>query len=360
MTDKQPLVFITGGTGHIGFRTLVEVLEAGYRVRIASRTLASAQRLATLPSIKPHAASLEYVEISDFLSPTAFNEALKDAEYVLHLASPLPDMDKPDFDLDADYLHPAMNGTTNMLNAALKHPSIKRIVITSSVGVLQRPSGGSNNDGNARFLIGPNDVADTPARSDMVGNTFMAYRGSKILALRAAEDFVATRKPAFSLVHVFPAYVQGRNEAATSLAQLTGASSNANMVRFVLGQKSTRPDPADFVHVNDVAAVHVHALTAGKNGDKFIAASNAASGSYDAIVPIVKKLFPGQVESGLLPLGGSANVMSPFSGPDGQRQGGYDMSATEQVLGVKFKGLEDMVNSLIGQAIEFVEKGDKL
>jgi uncharacterized protein YbjT (DUF2867 family) len=50
---SKPLVLITGATGHIGFRTLVFALKAGYRARISSRRLAQAEALKNVESIKP-------------------------------------------------------------------------------------------------------------------------------------------------------------------------------------------------------------------------------------------------------------------------------------------------------------------
>ena len=341
ISDK-PLIFITGATGHIGFRVLAQLLEAGYRARVASRKLASAQRLKGLPSIKPYADSVEFIEIPDFLADDAFESAVRGATFIFHLASPLPDADvvNKKFDLDEVYLKPAVQGTVNMLQAASTSTSIKRVVITSSVAIL-----GPVVEGKP---LGPDDIAPVPSREAMAGNPFIAYPGSKILAYNASEEFMAKSMPSFDLVHVLPAYVQGRHEAATGLDQLSGKTSNGNMVRFVLGQKSQQPDPSDFVFVDDVAAVHIAALNPqkAKAGERFIAASPKASGSYDAVVPIVKKLFPEAVKNGLLPLGGGANPM----------QKGFDSSKSEEKLGVKFQGLEVMVGSLIGQVVELKEK----
>lgn len=65
---SKPLVLITGATGHIGFRTLVFALQAGYRARISSRKLAQAQALKRAESIKPYLDSIEFVEVPDFPS----------------------------------------------------------------------------------------------------------------------------------------------------------------------------------------------------------------------------------------------------------------------------------------------------
>ena len=103
---EAPLVLITGATGHIGFRTLAVALEAGYRARVSSRSLQMAEKLRSLPSIKPHADKVEFVEIPDFLAPGAFDNAVQGVSYIIHVASPIPDATIPGsgthFDADHD------------------------------------------------------------------------------------------------------------------------------------------------------------------------------------------------------------------------------------------------------------------
>src|SRR5271154_1668138 len=89
--SSKPLVLITGATGHIGFATLLALLKTdSYRARISSRKLSSAQSLGSHPLLVPYTDLLEFVEVSDFLAPGAFDSATQGVDYILHLASPLP------------------------------------------------------------------------------------------------------------------------------------------------------------------------------------------------------------------------------------------------------------------------------
>lgn len=108
---------ITGATGHIGFRTLVFTLQAGYRARVSSRKLAQAEALRNVESIKPYLDSIEFVEVPDFLADGAFDEAVRGVDYVLHLASPIP---APELAVDVKkhILEPAVVGTVGMLQSA--------------------------------------------------------------------------------------------------------------------------------------------------------------------------------------------------------------------------------------------------
>lgn len=137
---SKPLVLITGAAGHIGFRTLVFTLQAGYRARVSSRKLAQAEALRNVESIKPYLDSIEFVEVPDFLANGAFDEAVRGVDYVLHLASLIP---APELagDVKKHILEPAVRGTVGMLQSAAKSNLVKRVVMTSSVVVLAATPG---------------------------------------------------------------------------------------------------------------------------------------------------------------------------------------------------------------------------
>lgn len=339
---SKPLVLVTGATGHIGFGVLALLLKSGYRARVASRRLASVQKLKELPSIKPYASSVSFIEVSDFLAEHAFDEAVKDVDYIIHLASPIPDPAhaEKEFDVRKDYIEPAVQGNLGLLKAAATSPSVKRIVITSSVAILNRSP-----EGNAT-KVGPDDLApllDISAYENS-RDPRIAYAESKKQANAALEEFIAQRKPHYDIVHILPGYVQGRNEPVTSAKELSErVSSNTHMVQYVLGAKDEGGAPSNLVLLDDVAAAHVAALSSENvsDGERFIA-THPEEIPWDTIDPIVKKLFPSEVESGLLPLGGS---QIGFYVP-------YDPTKTTEKLGIKFHGAEDMVKSLISQLVE--------
>jgi nucleoside-diphosphate-sugar epimerase len=340
--SNGPLVYITGATGHIGYAILVLLLKKGYRVRVSSRKLATAQKLKGLPSVKPYADQVSFVEIPDVLADGAHDDAVKDVEYIVHVASPFPDDSQTgtDFDIEKTYIAPAIQGNVGLLKAAQKSPTVQRVVITSSVAILTKKEGHST--------IGPDDLAFLPEIKDIATHPWAAYPASKILANAAADEFIKTNKLHFDVVHILPSYVQGRNEPVTSSRQLVERpSSNQTMIRFLLGYKEDEARPNDFVLLDDVAAVHVAAMEAPdvETGERFIAAYPPPVSWVD-VEKVVKKLFPREVETGILPLGGEC--------PDWALH--FDSSKTTARLGVEFHGIEDMVKSLVGQYVELVEK----
>ena len=88
---SKQLVLITGATGHLGFRTLVLALQAGYRARLAVRKLEQhSKKIRSTASVKPYLDSVEFVQVSDIAAAGAFHEAIKGVDFVLHIASPIP------------------------------------------------------------------------------------------------------------------------------------------------------------------------------------------------------------------------------------------------------------------------------
>jgi UDP-glucose 4-epimerase len=127
-TMSQFLVFITGSTGFIGSHVVLQTLDAGYKVRLSVRKESQIEGLKKLFS--NHINNVDFVVIPDLSISSAFDSALKDVEYVFHLASPMPGKGN---DFKKEYLGPAVQGTTAILDAAKKVSTIKRVVIVSSM-----------------------------------------------------------------------------------------------------------------------------------------------------------------------------------------------------------------------------------
>jgi nucleoside-diphosphate-sugar epimerase len=336
--SSPELVLITGATGHIGFRTLAQVLEQGFHARVTSRRLASAETLKDLPSILPYASNLEAVEVPDLTAAGAFDDALQGVTYILHIASPIPDVmivsSGSHYDAQKDFVQPAVESTLEILRAAARSPSVRRVVITSTIGLL-------------RVKNGSDDVDSPPSADEAATSHWQAYRRGKILAYRAANEWLEAHKPNFDVVWILPGYVMGRNEPVRSTKGLLDRnSSNSTMLSYALGIDTPGDEPRslDLVLVDDVASVHVAALTAKGvvNGERFIAAPPKAVGAYADMDVYVRKWFPAAVETGLLPLGGKVIGI----------QANLDSRKTIQKLGVSFAGLEEMVKSSIGQYVE--------
>jgi nucleoside-diphosphate-sugar epimerase len=125
---SSELVLITGGTGFIGGHVVQQTLEAGYRARLAVRREESIETFKKVFS--QHLEQLEFVVIEDITKERPFSDALVGVDNVFHLASPAPGKGT---DFKEDYLNPTIKGTMSLLEAAQSVPSIKRVIIDSSM-----------------------------------------------------------------------------------------------------------------------------------------------------------------------------------------------------------------------------------
>ncbi|KAL9620984.1 MAG: hypothetical protein Q9160_004502 [Pyrenula sp. 1 TL-2023] len=329
----------------VGFATLLEALESGYRTRVVVNQREDLEAIRGHHLIRPYTNSVEFVGIPDPLVVGAYDSAVQGADYIIHLASSIPDSaaDEVEVDADQEYLDPAVEGAVGILRSAMNSPTVRRVVSLSSLLVLEPAPPGS--------ITGPYDLASPPSHP-MDSRTI--YRAARILSHLASTRFMTTANPPaqFSFVQLLPAYVIGRNELASNSSEVRAGSNDVLIDLVTASSRSTPPTPrsSTVVHVNDVARAHVLALSPHltiPSGSSFILAANqGVSIDWDFARDIVWETFPEAVQNGLLRLERNQPSM---------RTGMYDVSETERVLGLDFRSFEEAVRSVIGQYVELLE-----
>ncbi|TVY33980.1 NAD-dependent epimerase/dehydratase [Lachnellula subtilissima] len=326
-------LLITGATGFIGFKVLLDALEAGYHVRVAVRSPAGSEALLSNPKIKSLVSgnNVSFVAVPDITQDGAYDEALKGVVYAIHVASPVP---KPFFKNPyADIIQPTIKGAASLLASALKVPSLKRIVITSSVV--------------ANMPFPPVPTADETTAESRVPNyegpmdaVFPAYCASKIATLNATDKFVKEHNPSFDVIYIFPGFVHGRNELAADVAGLL-AGSDGLLLATILGQTFDVPRIAVTAHVDDVAKVHLLALSDSVQGGQGFGVLVPAV--FDDAFGFVKQAFPKAVEKGIFKKGSQPSVKI-----------NWNASKTESVFGFEFHSYETQVLDVAGQYLELL------
>ncbi|RDW89738.1 hypothetical protein BP6252_01770 [Coleophoma cylindrospora] len=330
------LVFITGGTGHVGFAVLTDLLKAGYRVRASVRKAEQGDMLKAHAFVQPFAENFEAVVVPDICVEGAFDKVLSGVTYIEHIASPLPN---PSEDPENDIVIPAIKGTTSMLDSAVKVPSVRRIVITSSA--IAVVPGQAFVTGDEQNTYTPNSRL-RPLPTAPWGSTLQAYQASKILALDAAEKFIVEQKPQFTIVNIMPGYVIGPNMLNTHPEQVPRGSNGGAMAPLI-GQ-TENPRPAAISTLKDTARVHVGCLDENKvvgNRSFFVSSPKMAN---DDVKSIAEKHFPAAVKDGRLPLGGSTPSLTVT----------LDGSETTEIFG-EMGTFEDAVKELIEQYLALKE-----
>lgn len=255
-------------------------------------------------------------------------------------------------DPERDIVLPAIHGTTSILNSALKFPSIKRVVITSSVVAILSDAVASN--GSSTPISSSSRVRPLPTPPY---NPSSAYRAAKALALDATDRFVAEKKPGFSVINIMPGYIIGRNESVTSTRELVSGS-NALVLGIVLGSEpmpGKRPmmvtDLRDVARV-EVAALDLEKLKVGEGDSKSFlldGGSLVTGRKLNDAKEIVRKAFPAAVEEGKLKLGGgvgSAGIV-------------VESKDSTKTFG-ELQGYEAMVKELVGQYLELLDREERI
>ncbi|KAK6008456.1 hypothetical protein QM012_000359 [Aureobasidium pullulans] len=337
------ILVLTGATGFCGFAILQEALQYDYNIRIVVRSTAKADVLRNNPCFKSLTRGpprCSFYVVPDLSVEGALDEATAGADYMIHSASPLPftNLTLSPEDQYKQMVEPAIKNTISALQSAKKSNSVKRVVITSSCAIFITPE----------LLVGPVEqpvvVSEETINTEITppyANVLVSYVASKTSSFLKSKQWMAEHKPNFDVVNVCPTYVQGRNELATSPADLM-STSNVLFLRMALGlaPKDSPAEIASVVHIEDVAAIHIAAL----NKDR-IPAGEYLFGQevqWNDVNKITRELFPEQVAQGLLPCTSDVPTKSVICSKE----------KTEKTFDIELKPVEDMVEDLMEQYLE--------
>ena len=124
-------VLVTGGNGYVASWLVKRLLDDGFRVHATVRDPRDPAKTSHLEAIAQDSPGTLSLFRADLLDRGSFDQAMSDCDLVFHTASPLivRGVDDPVRDL----IEPATEGTRNVLEAANRTPSVRRVVLTSSI-----------------------------------------------------------------------------------------------------------------------------------------------------------------------------------------------------------------------------------
>ena len=254
-------VLVTGGSGFVGSRCILQLLALGHEVRTTVRTLARENEVRAL--LKAGGADpgtqLQLV-VADLMDDAGWAEAVRNCEYVLHVASPFPAAAPKHED---ELIVPAREGTLRVLRAA-RDAGVKRVVVTSSFAAIGYGHAGAGMTFDESFWTD-------------ISQSVPAYHKSKTLAERAAWDFIEEGGGGLELSVINPVGIFG---------PVLGPdlSSSIQIVKAMLEGRVRHCPQVYFgvVDVRDVADLHIFAMThPAAKGERFLAAAGDCIRMFD-------------------------------------------------------------------------------
>ncbi|CAA7195985.1 SDR family oxidoreductase [Chryseobacterium potabilaquae] len=272
--QTKTTVLVTGGTGFLGVHTILQLLQQGFEVKTTLRSLAKKDSI--IKALEKEGitdfSSLSFIE-ADLMSDNNWDQAVKDCDYVLHLASPFPAQNPED---ENEVIIPARDGALRVLKAS-RDAGVKRVVLTSSFAAV----GYSMNTKDHVFT--ESDWTDTDTSSNI-----SAYVKSKTIAEKSAWKFIEKEGNGLELTVINPVGIFG-----PAIGNITSTSLDVGVSSILNGTLNYTPSfTMNIVDVRDVVDLHIKAMLHPKaSGERFIAASEGVMSFYD-IVELFKKERP--------------------------------------------------------------------
>ena len=158
---------------------------------------------------------------------------------------------------------------------------------------------------------------------------------------------MAEHHPAFDLVNIEPTFVLGRDETATDASGLIKGA-NAVLITPSLGHPAQMAYPGATVHVDDVATMHVRALSRSVPGNEdYLASSHGSTGiEWAAAFDIIKKRYPAECADGTFKVDTAERPQTAHLQ--------IATAKAEKAFGITFKSFEDQVLDIAGQYLELI------
>ncbi|KAL6125013.1 hypothetical protein ACLB2K_077521 [Fragaria x ananassa] len=267
---KNSVVCVTGASGYIASWLVKLLLGRGYIVKATVRDPNDLKKTEHLLSLDGAKERLHLFK-ADLLDEGSFDHVVDGCDGVFHTASPV--LFSSISDPQAELINPAVKGTLNVLKSCKKFPTVKRVVLTSSIASVIM---------NGKPLT-PDVVVDETWYSNplIAEKNKLWYLLSKTLAEEAAWKFAEGN--GIDLVSINPGFVIG-----PILQQAINLT--VEMIQNLITGKAVPASNYRFIDVRDVASAHIQAFEVPSATGRYCLVSHSAH--ISEALEIIRELYP--------------------------------------------------------------------
>ncbi|KAJ3540762.1 hypothetical protein NMY22_g4164 [Coprinellus aureogranulatus] len=338
-------ILITGATGYVGQWVLRTILNRGYHARVVVRSEAKSHDVKRMFPAYEDQGKMEFVIVEDFTKEGALDEAVKDVDGIVHVATPLP---RPEEHPD-DTLRIAVEAVNGVLESALENGNkLKRIVFTSTIATIwtdrAEPRTFNENDWNEMTM---------PKIEAGERDYMSVYFASKILAERAVWDFYEKHKPEISwdVTVLNPAFVYG--PTLQPISSPTDLPTSAKLwMLSILGKLPEPPvkEAVDngWIDVRNLGEAHVRCFEReGAGGERILACAGSYVWRewYDVVRAVAPSVLGGENAAKFVE--GFPDALSGHVEPRVR----FDPSKGARILGLEYRSKGEMVKAVLEQGV---------
>ncbi|KAE8691020.1 Cinnamyl alcohol dehydrogenase [Hibiscus syriacus] len=261
---------VTGASGYIASWIVKLLLLRGYTVRASVRDPNDPRKTQHLLALEGAESRLKLFK-ANLLQDGSFDSVVDGCDGVFHTASPVYN---DAVDPQAELIDPAVKGTLNVLNSCANTPSVKRVVLTSSISAVVYNGKPRTPD----VVVDENWFTD----SEYCKRLKRWYVASKTMAEDSAWKF--SKEKSIDMVAINPAMVIG------PLLQPTLNTSAAAILSLIKGAQTFPNESLGWINVKDVANAHIQAFEIPSATGRYCLVERVAH--YSEIVKILHELYP--------------------------------------------------------------------
>jgi nucleoside-diphosphate-sugar epimerase len=270
--ENSAKVLVTGGSGFVAMRVILQLLQQGYKVCTTIRNSSSKEKIIAV--LRAHGVSnlerLTFIE-AELTRDDNWAVAMQGCKYILSVASPVFFEGPKD---EKEAIRPAVEGILLVLKFA-RQCGVKRVVMTSNFGAV------GFSQTNKKRETNEDDWTDVNLKG------LSLYEKSKTLAEKAAWDFIKKEGGNLEFATINAVAIYG-----PSLGGHISGSFHL-LTNLLNGSMKLVPNiPLNVVDVRDVADLHIRAMIhPDAGGQRFIASADGQI-TLPEIAALLKNRMP--------------------------------------------------------------------